>query len=457
MEVDRAVFYALLLRVWQLLAGAVSVMLIARYFSPTVQGYYYTFFSLLALQTFFELGLQVVVINFSSHEWARLRLSDSGEIEGDETAKSRLIWFGRWLFGWYGVASLLFAFAVGLAGFLFLDAGASPAAAEPPPDWRSPWMWLVLLSGLLLWSLPFNALLEGCQQVSAIYLFRLIQAVLANFAVWTSMVFGWGLWAAVASVGMRWVCDLVLLLVVYRRFFAPFRTRPPRGAVNWRTEIWPMQWRIGIAGVFSYFSYFLFTPVLFHYQGEVIAGQMGMSWTLITAVQAASLSWVQTRAPRFGELIAHGDYGELDRVFFRVLTFSFLAMILGAAGILGLVWVLNTVDLPLNFPIPLGTTRGLAARLLPLPPLTLFVLGVVVYHVPHCCSIYIRAHKREPFFKMNIVGHVAIGAAVWLGGRSWGALGAAAGYLAVVTLLILPWQLWIWWICRRRWHAPAAG
>ena len=54
LEMDRAVFYAVLARAWQLMAGPVTMVLIAWNFSPAVQGYYYTFWSMIALQMCFE-------------------------------------------------------------------------------------------------------------------------------------------------------------------------------------------------------------------------------------------------------------------------------------------------------------------------------------------------------------------------------------------------------------------
>ena len=112
-EINRAVFYALLLRSWQLAAGAVSALLIATQFSPSEQGFWYTFSGLIALQSFFELGFSTAVINMASHEWSKLSLDEAGGIAGDSAALSRLSSLGRLLFCWYGLASLLFVAPIG--------------------------------------------------------------------------------------------------------------------------------------------------------------------------------------------------------------------------------------------------------------------------------------------------------------------------------------------------------
>jgi|ETNmetMinimDraft_28_1059901.scaffolds.fasta_scaffold369588_2 hypothetical protein len=56
---DRAVIYYALLRIFQALGGVVSILFIAWFFTEELQGYYYTFASLVAFQAFLELGLYI--------------------------------------------------------------------------------------------------------------------------------------------------------------------------------------------------------------------------------------------------------------------------------------------------------------------------------------------------------------------------------------------------------------
>ncbi len=431
LEIDRAVFYAIVLRLWQLLAGAGTIVLMTRFFSQETQGYYYTFASLVAMQTFFELGLNIVVINVCSHEWARLEIDASGTIRGDANALSRLISLGRMLFQWYGLASLLFAVVAGGVGVYFLqrqpDVGVS---------WQMPWLALVIASGLLLWTLPFNAVLEGCNQVGTVNQFRVIQAMAANGAVWTVMILGGGLWAAVAATSARLACDLYLLLVRYRRFFAPF-LRPAAGErISWRSEVWPLQWRLAVGGVFSYFAYFLLTPVMLAYHGAVVAGQMGMTWTVVTAIQAAAGAWVQTRAPRFGILIQEERYLELDRVFRRVTLVALAAMIV-ASGLFCL----------LLYGLQINAYR-VVDRLLDLRTSSLFLLAAGVQLLANSLVYYVRAHKQEPFLVVSVISNCLVGATAWWFGSRYGPFGAALGLLATYACFTLPAHAVIWRRCR---------
>ena len=82
LEIDRAVIFGLLAKLRSICAGLVTVILIAIHFTPELQGYFYTFATILALQIFVELGLGTVIIQFASHEWSKLKLDKFGHIMG---------------------------------------------------------------------------------------------------------------------------------------------------------------------------------------------------------------------------------------------------------------------------------------------------------------------------------------------------------------------------------------
>jgi O-antigen/teichoic acid export membrane protein len=428
--------FAVLSKVWSLFAAPITLLLISLYLEPEVQGLYYTFLSLVAMQSFVELGFCIVITQFASHEWANLSLDDSGLISGDEKARLRLISLGRLVFKWYAWTSAIFVLLVGAGGYLFLS--QSP---DPGIPWKGPWFSLMVVAGLQFWALPFLALLEGCNQVHAIYRFRFVQGVLISLAMWLAMSLDSGLWMAAAGVGVGLASSLYLILIIYRKFFQPFFTIKPEQGIRWRKEIWPMQWRLALGGSMGYFMVSIYTPVMFHYQGPIVAGQMGMTWQLVTALSSLAMAWVATKVPRFGILIAQKKYAELDRFFFRTSGISMGVISLGAVLLWLLVYGLNYFEYPL------------AQRLLSPLPFGLFIAGTVLGQVAQCQSAYLRAHKKEPFLLYSLVYGLLNGIVVWFLGSRYGAIGASAGYLLVMILVSVPLGSYIWIKCRRKWHA----
>ena len=438
LEVDRAVFYAIAARAWQFVAGPISIYLIVEYFTGELQGYYYTCAQLMGLQALVELGLHAVIINVSSHEWSRLRLDADGFITGDDAALRRLAGLNRFVARWYALVVVVFFIICGVGGAAFLNQRPTSEVA-----WVAPWFCMVALNGLLLWAWAYTAMLEGCNQMIVVNRVRLLQFVTGSFAVWASMAAGFGLWAAVVSVAVRLVWDLWLIAVRYRRFWQSL-ARQQDAAISWRDEIWPLQWKMGVLGVAGFLAFNLFTPVMFQFHGSIVAGQMGMTWTILTALESGAYAWVQVRAPLFGMLASRRDWREMDRVFVRLTAISWGVHLLGAAAICAGVWALNE--------LPWELTRRLASRMLAVEPTTVLAVAFLLLHLPRCQTIYIRAHKQDPFLAAGIVSHVLIGILVVVLGQACGPLGAAWGLLAVVATVNLPWWTWIWMRCRREWH-----
>ncbi len=440
LEVDQAVFYALVARGWQLLAGPVTLVLIAWYFTLETQGYYYTFWSLIAAQTFFELSLPQVIINFASHEWERLQLAGDGRIEGDADAVSRLSSLLRLSLLWYGCAAVLFVFGVTGAGLLFF----SYAESSDVVSWRAPWCALVALTAMTFATVPCVAVLEGCNQVKNVYKLQFAQAVAGNLFVWIAIPWGAGLWVPAIAAFVRLACELILVVITYRTFFRDLLARHTGPSIRWREEIWPFQWRLAVKGFVSYFNTHFIQPVVFGYHGEVAAAQVGMTLQVLSSLSSACTAWVRTRAARFGILVAKQDYQELDRIFFRLTTISVIAVAIASTAFAAFDVLLYEMG------------SRFADRLLSPGPTIILAIGTTLSLVSSCQWIYIHAHKKSPYLLLTVVGSLATGSLIWSLGREYGPLGVVVAYTGVMALYYLPVWSWVWYRCRSEWHAPDA-
>jgi len=117
--VDRAVFFSNAAQLTRLFTGPITMVLVLKYLTPEIQGYFYAFAGVVAMQVFLEMGFSQNILQFASHEFAKLHFTDAQTVAGDAVAKSRLISMGRLAFGYYAVAAAIFLLAVGIGGHIF--------------------------------------------------------------------------------------------------------------------------------------------------------------------------------------------------------------------------------------------------------------------------------------------------------------------------------------------------
>ena len=118
--IDKAIFYTLITRGWNIFSGLLTIAFITKYLTPELQGYYYTFNSLIALQIFAELGLSYAIIQIASHEKAKLRWNADGTLSGDPEIKGRLQSLLKFTLVWYSLAALILISFLLPAGIYFL-------------------------------------------------------------------------------------------------------------------------------------------------------------------------------------------------------------------------------------------------------------------------------------------------------------------------------------------------
>jgi hypothetical protein len=206
-------------------------------------------------------------------------------------------------------------------------------------------------------------------------------------------------------------------------------------------EVWPFQWRIAVSWLSGYFIFQLYNPVLFAFHGSVVAGQMGMSLSLTSALISIAISWINTKAAPFGAMIARKEYASLDHLFFRAARQSFTVCVAGAL----IVWLAVSY---LNW-----NHIALARRVL--DPLSLGILlataplNVIVFAE----ATYLRAHKQEKFVLNSVLGAILVGSSTYFLGRSYGALGVVTGSFLVSLVMGLPLNTYVFLKYRRIWHA----
>lgn len=422
LDIDRAVLCNLLARGWSVAVGILTIYFISLFVSPVLQGYYYTFNSLIALQIFVELGLNFAIVQFASHEMPQLAWQLDGTLNGSEPAKRRLQSLLRFALVWFGIAAVLMIGILMPVGMLFFTHTAHTDIPVSSIAW--PWLMLVTFTALNLLCSSILALLEGCGEIHQIALLKLWQALLTGIASLLALRQGFALYALVANSALLFSMNFLWLWIKHKRFLVDllkFHSQLP--GMSWKHEIWPFQSKIAMSWISGYFLFNLFTPLLFASHGSKVAGQMGISMQICSTLNNTAMVWISTKMPKYGQLIAKGQRQLLDRLFFRALLISFSFLLASLLLISGTIYYLATID------------SFILQRVLPLPLLGILGIICLANHVVFAEAAYLRAHKQEPFMVLSVVNAIITACLAIKFIPLSGSTGAVMTY-AVATIII---------------------
>ena len=418
--VDRAVGFTVLRQGWMMVSLPVTLYLVTTYFSKEIQGFYFTFASLLFLQTFIELGFGTVMLQFVSHEWAHLHFNDRAEIEGDPKASSRLASLIRLALKWYLVMGAVFFVVVGVAGDLLLSEHAAKVS------YRAPWWLLCAVVSLSFPLVPLRGVLEGTNRIDANQKTLFVSGIVSSFAGWVAIISGAGLYALAIINGIFVVVSCALLIPLFRPYSLLASGGIAGEIISWHREFWPLQWRIGTSWLCGFFMFQSFVPFIFHFHGPVAAGKMGTTLAVYNAVNAFAQSWLYAVSPQMGILSARRDFRSLDflvrKTYFRSVCVSALLAV-GAFIVIAGMKVAGMQQ---------------AERFSDLASAGVFLLTAVAMQLPNVETQAIRFQKKEPYIKVSIVSALLVILSNVFLGRFFGIQGVIVGFTVVMVLYLIP-------------------
>lgn len=441
--VDRVIMYTSSARILQAVGGIFTVLFIARYLSGVEQGFYYTFGSIVAIQVFFELGLNGIITQYVAHEASNLKWKDNTTLTGESKYISRLSSLLHFSIKWYLSFAIILIITLICIGIIFFS---KYNLTNDSVSWTIPWILLAVGTGINLLITPIMAFLEGLGKVKEMARIRLIQYSVGLLIVWGGLIFGAKLFVP-GIVSLIGVLILVALLLQgkYEKILGNIWRVTIVEKVYYRKEILPYQWKIALSWISGYFIFQLFNPVLFATEGAVVAGQMGMTLAALNGILSLSLSWISTKVPLFSGLIAQRKYKQLDNIFNKTLKQSAFINFLALAFLFVVIFYVR------HYSIMIGGIY-LGNRFLNYLPM-LFMMGTI-FLTPFgsAWATYLRCHKREPYLINSIVAGILCSLSTVLLGKYFGVIGVTSGYF-LISVLLFPWSYYIFITKKSAWHS----
>lgn len=385
---DRALINSIVKGVWVSFANIITIILIANYYSPDNIGYYYTFLSLINAQTFVEMGLLLAISQTVSHEICKI---DEGE-QVAALALSRLNALLKFAIKWFFFGGIIFSIVMILFGaHLFERVGESLYHN----DHFLIWIWFVLFNALLLLVIPFQAFVEGSNNISDIALMKLFQSIISSAIFWCGVSLNGGFYFVLVIPLISFFIAVIWIFKRHLIFFKRIlRAKIINSSFSWRSDIFPFQWRLSISWIAGFFVFNLYTPLLFKYSGAEGAGQFGMTLQLLTIISSASILWVSTKFSQFGIFVSKGMFSELNSLFYRQFKFSIYVLI-------SLVFVFLIANFFARLIWP-----SIESKILSGISLFSMILAVVANHITFGISYYLRSFRREPLMIVSVMNSI---------------------------------------------------
>lgn len=357
------------------------ILLIVLFLDIEMQGFYYSFYSLIFLKFFAELGLGFAIIQTISH------IISSNQKK--EILASHISFFIKW----YAMASALLLFVLMPAIYVFKDQYL--LIDNYQNRIVNPWIFLSMATALGVFLNGLISILEGYKKILEVSKLRLTQSLTNVMVVALGLVAGLELWSltlgAVASIGA-----IAFNLYHYRSYYQ-FPNITDKVKVEWRTEIWPFQWRLAVSWISGFFIFYFMTPMVLKYSGPVAAGQLGMSLQILQAINSIAVIFVSTNASIFGGFLAQKKFALMEKEFTSSAFKASVFLIMLCIGF----WIFK-------ISVEIFTDQPISERLVSNSNILWLALAGFANHIFFIMNYYFRSFKQETLWLLSLVNSLAI-------------------------------------------------
>lgn len=355
--------------------GPIVIVAILLFLDVTEQGLWYTFISLSALSGLAEMGFTTIVSQFISHEHANLKCKQ-GYLIGKRRSLDKA-------FGLVKYAIRVYCYIVPLAILILMVIGGYFFSGE---SYHILVIWFVycILSGLNLVANLLQSIYRGFDRVYKTHSVKVISNVLSVSVVLISLYLGAGLTALPISMGVLLLSSLIFLFYIDKRFWYQLIRHRIIYSHSWFHEIISIQSKYSVSFFCGYFMFNLFVPLSFKYQGAIVAGQLGLTLTIVRTISAFSYTWIESKLPTMNMMAARKQSDDLKELFLTKTKFTILTFFIGIFTLLLLVFLVNKYSFYDH-------------RILDFRSILLVVISEVSIVCMSIYAIFVRAHKIEPF------------------------------------------------------------
>ena len=377
---------------WRLISGPLMLLLIPLYLTEEQQGYWYLFGSVAALSTFADLGFSNIILQFSAHEYASLKIGNEGLLEGQPENIKKMGSFLRFVIRWLStICAIVYPiiFIVGIS-FLVRDKVLS--------IYIFPWIIYSIGSLINFFNNSVLSFIEGMDQISKIQKSRLIVAIINSVVVISSLLLHLNIFALALGMILSASFMFITIFKTFGKILKQLWMESTDFIYPWKKEILPLFKKYVLSFASGYFLFQIYTPLMHYFHGPVYSGKIGISMSLVSAMFSFSTIFVYTITPRINMLIEKKDWYELDKLFNKRLLFSAISYLI----------IANCFFVFITLFIKIPLINKIVNRFLPWQGLLILISAYFIQVFINSWAVYLRGHKIEPYW------YTSLASAIWV-------------------------------------------
>lgn len=389
MVVNKVALIAFLGQSVRLISGPIVLLTISNRLTSDEIAFYYTFFSVLAIQQVLEMGVGFTLKQFIAHAY---KIDAFG---WSEESKIQVKSFFVFSIKWYLLISLFIFFALGYFGFNFF------ASIPSNVNWQLPWILLIVFTSIFVNLIPFQFIIEGCQDQVALYRAQLVSSLVSSIVLIFSIMMGYGLYSIALSVLLsNFTLYSILFFNVRVKYTFLMSVKANQSFKSVFIEIWPMFSRISVTWILGYFFWNSFNLVSIKELPLELAGKFALTLSLALAGYNIVSVIVNSQTTIFSSYISSGELIKALAIFNKSNLFS-VAILLSGYGFYILINMLFPDFYIFNKTLSLEYT------------LYIFLYFVLLLPVTNQAN-FSRCLKKEPYFYLSLCCNLTVPIAFYL-------------------------------------------
>ena len=245
-----------------------------------------------------ELGLSVGITIFASHNLHKLKLDRFNGFSGNEVYIRKAISLFRFSFKLFFIIALLGFLIAGITGHVFFSLNDNFVI-----DWKAAW-WIVMIGTTLnLLIVPIFSYLEGFNKYYWVAITRISAKLFSSIILWLCIINNYGLFSQGISLLINFFILIFLSFYYWKTAFYQIIKSKTDKSINWFKETFDFQWRVALSHLAGYLLFQIITPIAFSLKGPILAGKIGLSFAIISAVTTLATSWLHVKGAFFGSLV----------------------------------------------------------------------------------------------------------------------------------------------------------